>query len=846
MNDNLKTNFILMKMTKIILILFIGSVILISCSSQKKDKEIESIIRKMTLKEKVDFIGGTNGFYVRGYEHLGIPEIRMADGPVGVRNPGPSTSFPASIALAASFDKEIAAKVGKAIGGEAKSKNVHIMLGPAMNIHRAPFCGRNFEYLGEDPFLAGKIAASYTKGLQGEGVIATAKHYAANYQDFNRHLVSSNMDERTLHEIYLPAFKTTVQEGEVATVMTSYNLINGVHASEHNYLNNEILKGKWGFEGFIMSDWVSTYNGVACAKGGLDIEMPSGKYMAPDTLIPAIESGNLDEEIINDKIRRILGVYKRFGLLENANIAQGYTVDLNYSKSVALDAARGGIVLLKNENGFLPVNKQNLKSVAIIGPNANPAITGGGGSSFVNPLHSMSMPEAVKSIAGEGVEIKYAKGVYTGERLPDGFFDEFNCYTKENGTKKAGVKADFYKGLKLEGEIISTKTFDKLNLEKGNMADDIVPAEDFSARFTCYFSPEVSGSYWLGLAGDDGYKLFVDGKMVIEQWQNQGETIRKFEGQFKKGQEYKIEVEYYQAGGDAVIRLGSQKRDGKDLGPEEYLAEAVKAAKSSDIAIVCVGFSNETESEGSDRTFEMPFKQGELVQKISEANPNTIVVLNSGGNVEMESWINGVKGLLHSWYPGQEGALAVAEIIFGITNPSGKLPVSFENKWEDNPTYNSYWDDDKDLNVDFKEGIFVGYRHYDKSSVKPRFPFGYGLSYTSFEINNAKLENENLKSGDIKFSVDVTNTGDMDGAEVVQVYVSDKESSLPRPVKELKEFGKVFLKKGEKATLSFSLNKDAFSYYDPAKHDWVLESGEFEILIGNSSTEIKQSLTIKL
>ncbi|MBP7509408.1 MAG: glycoside hydrolase family 3 protein, partial [Prolixibacteraceae bacterium] len=468
-------------MTKIILILFIGLIMLFSCSRQKKDKEIESIISKMTLKEKVDFIGGTNGFYIRGYDHLGIPEIRMADGPVGVRNPGPSTSFPASIALAASFDKKIAFEVGKAIGGEAKSKNVHIMLGPAMNIHRAPFCGRNFEYLGEDPFLAGKIAASYTKGMQGEGIIATAKHYAANYQDFNRHLVSSNMDERTLHEIYLPAFKTTVQEGGVAAVMTSYNLINGVHASEHNYLNNEILKGKWKFDGFIMSDWVSTYNGIACAKGGLDIEMPSGKYMAPDTLIPAIESGNLDVEVINDKIRRILGVYKRFGLLKNANIAQGYNVDLNYSKSVALEAARGGIVLLKNENGFLPVNKQNIKSVAIIGPNANPAITGGGGSSFVNPLHAMSMPEAVKSVAGENVEIKYAKGVYTGERLPDGFFDEFNFYIKEDGVKKAGVKADFYKGIKLEGEVIASKTFDKLNLEKGNMADDAVPAEDFSA-----------------------------------------------------------------------------------------------------------------------------------------------------------------------------------------------------------------------------------------------------------------------------------------------------------------------------------------------------------------------------
>lgn len=299
-------------------------------------------------------------------------------------------------------------------------------------------------------------------------------------------------------------------------------------------------------------------------------------------------------------------------------------------------------------------------------------------------------------------------------------------------------------------------------------------------------------------------------------------------------------------GGDAIIRLASQKREGKDLGPEEYVAQAAKLAKESDIAIVCVGFSNENESEGSDRSFEMPFNQNELIQKISAVNPNTIVILNGGGNVEMESWINGVKGLLHAWYPGGEGALAVAEIIFGVTNPSGKLPVSFESKLEDNPTFNSYWDDDNDLNVDFKEGIFVGYRHYDNSTVKPRFPFGYGLSYSTFNIDNVKVENENIKSGDIKFSVDVTNTGSLDGAEVVQVYVSDKESSLPRPVKELKEFGKVFLKKGEKKTLSFSLNKDAFSYYDPSKHEWVLEPGKFEILIGNSSVDIKQQIPLEI
>ncbi|GJQ62919.1 MAG: hypothetical protein SCALA702_19720 [Melioribacteraceae bacterium] len=269
-------------------------------------KPIEDIIKKMTLEEKIDFIGGYNSFNIRGYEHLGIPEIKFADGPVGVRNYGKSTSYPASITLAASFDKNIAEKVGKAIAMEARTKNVHVMLGPGMNIYRMPLCGRNFEYLGEDPFLAGELAAAYIIGMQEEGIVATAKHYVANNQEYQRHHVSSDMDERTLHEIYLPAFKTTVQKGKVAAIMTAYNLINGIHASEHNHLINKILKGKWGFDGFVMSDWVSTYDGSACATGGLDLEMPSGKMMNRETLIPLIKDGTISEEIINDKIRRIL------------------------------------------------------------------------------------------------------------------------------------------------------------------------------------------------------------------------------------------------------------------------------------------------------------------------------------------------------------------------------------------------------------------------------------------------------------------------------------------------------------------------------------------------------------
>lgn len=834
-----------MKRNSAFFLLFLVSVLV--CSAQNSSTKIENLISKMTLDEKISFIGGFNNFSIRGIERLNIPEIRMSDGPIGVRADR-AISFPASIAYAASFNANIAKQVGAAIGSEARSKNIHIMLGPAMNIHRAPFCGRNFEYLGEDPYLAGKLSTSYIIGMQNEGVIATAKHYAVNYQDFDRNNVSSNLDERTLHEIYLPAFKRCVEEGKVATVMTSYNLINGVYASQNDYLNNKVLKGDWGFNGFIMSDWISTYDGLACAKGGLDIEMPSGKFMNSETLIPAIKDGKLDVNVIDDKIRRILTVYDRFGLLENANIAKGYIFDEGKSRLVALNAAREGTVLLKNENKFLPVDAKKIKSIAIIGPNGNPAVTGGGGSSFVQAHQPISLLDAIKQEVGEDVKVTYTKGISTGEELPEGFFNNFDFYIKDaNGNKVKGVIAEFYNNEKLEGDIVAVKTFDKLNIKRNDFKVGNVSDESCSIRFTCYFSPEESGDYSIAISGDDGSRVFVDGVKVIDDWKAHGEKVTKYHAIFEKGKEYKFVVEYFQAGGDAVIRLAAQKRVIKVDDKDFAMNVALENAKNADLVILSVGFNGEIESEGYDRSFEMPYKQDELIKNVLAVNPNALVVLNAGGNVNMNDWIDNVKGMLHAWYPGQEGATAVAEIIFGKTNPSGKLPVSFEYKPEDNPTFKSYWDEDKDLNVSFTEGIFVGYRHYDKSKIKPRFPFGYGLSYTTFGYNNVKVPAKSIKAGDkLKFSVDITNTGNIDGAEAVQVYVSDLKSSLPRPLKELKAFDKVFLNKGETKTVQFELDKDAFSLYDPAKHGWVIEPGKFNVLIGSSSVDIRSKFNVIL
>jgi beta-glucosidase len=808
---------------------------------------IDSIIAKLSLEQKIDFIGGYKEFNIRGNEQLGIPEIHIADGPVGVRNFGRNTAYPASINLAASFDKEMAYRIGKSLGLDGRSKNAHIVLGPGMNIYRMPICGRNFEYLGEDPYLAGQLSKQYIIGMQDQGVMACAKHYTANNQEFNRHHCSSDMDERTLHEIYLPAFKTSVTEGKVATVMTAYNLINGIHASEHNYLNNEILKGKWAFDGFIISDWVSTYDGLACAKGGLDLEMPSGAMMNKETLIPAIEKGELDVAIIDDKIRRILTTYERFGLFENPDLRIGFTLDSNFVRNTAIDAARGGMVLLKNDNNILPLNQEKIKTIAIIGPNGDPLVSGGGGSSWTQPLYPLSLVDAVNKIAGKNVNVIYEKGIFTGVYFPSNMFENFDFYVYQDGKKVTGVDAVFFNGKKPEGDVIYKKFYPNLNLTNGDLWDAAeVPEVNFSARFTCYYTPKESGYYSIGGLGDDGYRIFLDGVQIIDMWRDQGPTSSKYDSFLNGGQEYKVVVEYYQSGGGADIKLGAVKVI-LDKQPEEYTIHALEAARKADLVIMAVGFNPSNESEAFDRTFEMPYNQSKFINDIATVNNNIVVVLNSGGNVEMNSWIDNVKGLLMAWYPGQEGNLAAAEILFGITNPSGKLPASFEYKIEENPCYNSYFDHDDDKKVFYSEGIFMGYRYWDKASTKPRFPFGFGLSYTTFSYSNLKTDKTKYAKGEsVIVTVTIKNTGSKQGAEAVQLYVSDLKSSLPRPIKELKEFTKVELSPNQEKTITFTLDNQAFMFYDPEKKDWIIESGEFEILTGGSSVDIEQRINITI
>lgn len=786
--------------------------------TEQAEQRAKALVEKMTLEEKIDYISGVRSFYIRAIPRLGIPEIRMADGPQGIRNNTQSTMYPSGILSASTWNRELVRELGNGLGRDAKARGVSILLGPGVNIYRSPLCGRNFEYFGEDPYLSSETAKQYILGVQDKGVIATVKHFAANNQEWSRHHASSDVDERTLQEIYFPSFRKAVQEAGVGAVMDSYNPINGVHATENAWMNIEILRKQWGFKGILMSDWTSVYSTVGAANGGLDLEMPVGKFMVKEKLIPVIENGIVKEKTIDEKVQHILQTLITFGLFDNPLEDKSIERDNAESKATALNLAREGIVMLKNDDNVLPLRKGH---TLIIGPNAD-MIPTGGGSGFVTPYSTVSVYEGMTQIKGNK-KITLLSDSLLYKDISKNIFTDISL-------NKQGFTGYYFKDKKLSGEPCHQGITTRINYawKYGSPYPDIQD-DHFSVQWKGVYKADQSGTIRFQISGDDGYRILVNGKTISGDWGNHALSSRNAFMQVEKDSLYQLQIDYFENVGEATIKFEAGMLDKNLLNYE---------LKKADNVVMCLGFDSNTESEGFDRPFALPYGQEFLIDEVTKVHKNVITVINSGGGIDFRNWGNKVKAILMAWYPGQEGGKAIAEILTGKISPSGKLPISIEEKWEDNPTFNNYYDKRNvpHKRVQYAEGIFVGYRGYDRTGKQPLYPFGFGLSYSQFTYENLQLRKK--QKNQVEVSFELKNTGKMNAAEVAQIYVKDCKASVPRPLKELKGYEKVFLKKGETKRITILLNEDAFSFYDTDKKNFVIEKGDFEILVGPSSSEL--------
>ncbi|MBB4034294.1 beta-glucosidase [Dysgonomonas hofstadii] len=703
------------------------------------EERVEDALSRMTLEEKVAMCHAQSKFSSAGVPRLGIPENWATDGPHGIRpevlwdeweqagwTNDSCIAFPALTALAATWNKDMSLLYGKSIGEEARYRNKNILLGPGVNIYRTPLNGRNFEYMGEDPFLASKMVVPYIQGVQANGVAACVKHYALNNQEIDRHTVNVNLDDRALYEIYLPAFKAAVQEGNAWAIMGAYNRYKGQWACHNQYLLNDILRGEWGFDGVVVSDWGGVNNTMQAIYNGLDMEFGSwtdglsegtsnayDNYYLANPFLRLLRSGEVKVEEVDKKVRNILRLAFRTTMDRNRPWGSFGTPE---HAAAGRKIAEEGIVLLQNKNGLLPIDFSKTKKILVVGENAIKPMTVGGGSSSLKAKYEVAPLDGIVERVGASAEISYARG-YVGDP-----------------TSK-------YNGVVLKRDLNDPRSADEL------------------------------------------------------------------------------------------------------------IAEAVAMAKGVDMVIFIGGLnkSNFQDAEGNDRKhLELPYNQDKVITELLKANKNMVVV-NISGNAVAMPWANEVPAIVQSWYNGTESGTALAAILTGDTNPSGKLPFTFPVKLSDNGAHQLGQYPGVDKEVTYNESIFVGYRWTDKENVKPLFAFGHGLSYTTFEYGKVTADRKGMTAdGKISFSVTVKNTGKRDGAEIVQLYISDLKSSLPRPIKELKGFEKVFLKTGEMKTVTFTVDKTALSFFDDKKHEWKAENGEFEAIIAASATDIKDKVRFTL
>ena len=785
----------------------------------------------MTLDDKISMVSGEDPWMTHPIPSLGIPGIKVADGPHGVRNGGKGSCFPTGIGMAATWNPDLVQRVGVALAEETRGKGFDILLGPCVNICRTPLNGRNFEAFGEDPYLASRIAVGYVKGVQSRGIGTSTKHLACNNQERDRFTVDVKVDERVLREIYLPAFEAAVKEADTWTVMTAHNKLNGLYCSANDFLVNKILKGEWGFRGFTVSDWGGVHDTVGAANGGQDLEMPGPGVQFDVKLKNAVESGTVSSNTLDDKVRRILRVASLLGKLDTPSAAPAGAVDTPAHRAVARDAARECMTLLKNTNSALPFDARKIKKLAVIGPNADAKNVGGGGSSEVTPFYFVTPLDGIRERCGQGIEVLFERGCSLAGRLdavpPSALFTS-------RMLKEPGLRGEYFANKDLSGTPAFTRVDPAVdfNWTDGPGEGLATDNQNYSVRWTGVLVAPATADYELGTFSDDGSRLFVNGELLAGEWSEhgpQGCWSRRIP--LKKGEIVDLRMEYFQGGGGATARLGW-------IGGDSGIQKAVAAAVQCDAAVVCIGLSSDFEGEDKDRPdMNLPGDQAHLVESVLAANPRTVVVFIGGSPVVMEPWVNQVPAVLCAWYPGQECGHALADVLFGDVNPSGKMPVTFPKRLEDNPSYGNYPGSDGVEN--YEEGLLVGYRHYDTKNVEPQFPFGHGLSYTEFKYDHLKIDSRNRV-----VTFDVKNTGKRAGKEVAQLYIGDPQCSVGRPVRELKAFQKIALAPGERKTVRFQLDDRALSFYDTANRRWTAEPGDFDVLVGSSSRDIRLKGTL--
>jgi beta-glucosidase len=817
------------------------------------DQRVDDLLKRLTLEEKISLCRGENQFFIPGVPRLSLSPIRMADGPMGIHGPfGTGTCMPAAVCLAASWNVPLAEQFGRTQADSCRSVGVHILLGPGVNLARNPQLGRTAEYMGEDPLLAGKMAAAVIRGVQSNGVMACVKHFAANEMEYPRTLSDSIVDERTLRELYLLPFEIAVQEARVASVMGAYNHLNGERTCQGDFLLKQVLRDEWAFDGLVMSDWGA---GGAAAKdmvpSGLDLAMPSGPMGDPEIVRPLIERGDIDPDAVDLKVRHIYQKIFEFGFTDRSQTDASAELAGEKNAAIALQVAREGMVLLKNSGGLLPLDPKRRKTVAVIGPHARkdhrdePYVTGPSGSSSINPAHPVEILDAMRAQAPEGIQILDAPDPMELLYATTAYW-----HAGEDGRLEPGLKATYYKNNELSGEPALVRIEPDVNAHsrwryKGWLPELKGFINRMSVRCDGIVVPKQSAEYIFAKNSLPGCTVWLDGNVILDDWEDLDKTHRPVQSRstvlnLKANQEYRLKIEYrvhpdfeHWAG----LRFGWGLSDFST-------SEAVAAARKADVAVVCVGYDYLTEGEGFERNWELPDRQADLIRAVSAVNSNTVVVLTGGGPCATDRWIDSVPGMLMAWYLGENGATAVAEILFGNVNPSGKLPVTFDARLEDNPStpfFRADWSKKEPYPIEYTEGIFMGYRGTDRSGIDPLFPFGFGLSYTTFELSGLRLSEPEAGDETLRAVCTVKNTGHRPGAEVVQLYIGDPESSVPRPVRELKGFQRVELQPGESRRVVFALSERDFSFFDAETKQWVFEPGAFDVFVGSSSRDLPLS-----